>query len=205
MAKKPLLLTITGPSGSGKSTLAKELTSRVPFTNLVSHTTRNPREGEINGQDYFFVSKEEFDKLIDTDGFVEHVEFAGKQYGISKSQVEHNTQEGLIPVLVVEPKGLHQIDEYCRKSGVRLISVFLTGNLNVLIMRLLTRDALGREMDEAKINYLATRLSSLVNRETLWYNAFPYSKYITSYVEANKEEVLESVLELFHTGGKKHG
>ena len=75
-----------GPSGVGKSTLIKLLMKKHPnkFQFSVSHTTRKPREGEKHGVNYYYIEKNEFQKMVAADGFVEHCEVHGNMYGTSK-------------------------------------------------------------------------------------------------------------------------
>ena len=85
MNYKPII--ILGPSGVGKSTLIKELNVKYPdsFGFSISYTTRAPRKGEQHGINYFFVSKNDFEKLIDQDDFIEWCEVHGNYYGTAKS------------------------------------------------------------------------------------------------------------------------
>ena len=85
MEYKPVI--ILGPSGVGKSTLIKQLLDKYPeaFGFSVSYTTRGPRPGENHGVNYFFVSKNDFEKLIDQDDFIEWCEVHGNMYGTAKS------------------------------------------------------------------------------------------------------------------------
>ena len=84
---KPII--IVGPSGVGKSTLIKSLTEKHPnkFGFSVSYTTRAARPGEVHGKSYFFVSKEEFKKMIEKDDFIEWCEVHTNMYGTAKSQI----------------------------------------------------------------------------------------------------------------------
>jgi guanylate kinase len=80
---------ITGPSGVGKGTLIKGLLERVPGLELsVSATTRPPREGEVDGRDYHFLTPEEFHERVERGDFVEHAVYAGNRYGTLRSELE---------------------------------------------------------------------------------------------------------------------
>ena len=114
MNKKGLLLVFSGPSGVGKGTVLKEYLSRHPNTAFsVSATTRAPREGEIHGQHYFFLSQREFDQLIERKGFLEHAQFAGNCYGTPRKAVEENLEKGIDVVLEIEVQGALQVKEQC--------------------------------------------------------------------------------------------
>ncbi|MGH2742862.1 MAG: guanylate kinase [Thermoleophilaceae bacterium] len=103
------ILVITGPSGVGKGTLIKGLLERVPGLQLaVSATTRKPREADVNGVDYHFLSEEDFDRRVARGEFVEHAEYAGNRYGTLKSELERPAQ-GI--VLEIDVQGARQVRE----------------------------------------------------------------------------------------------
>ncbi|KAH9992787.1 guanylate kinase [Russula compacta] len=106
---RPLVL--SGPSGSGKSTLLKRLFAEYPgqFAFSVSHTTRAPRPGEVNGVQYHFASREDFISLLDQGGFVEHAEFSGNIYGTSKQAIASIVESGKRCILDIEVQGVRQI------------------------------------------------------------------------------------------------
>jgi guanylate kinase len=106
--KTPVLV-ITGPSGVGKGTLIKALRQRVPGLQLaVSATTRKPREGEVNGVDYHFLSEEDFDRRVAGGEFVEHAEYAGNRYGTLKSELN---RPACAVVLEIDVQGARQVRE----------------------------------------------------------------------------------------------
>jgi guanylate kinase len=103
------ILVITGPSGVGKGTLIKGLLERVPGLELaVSATTRKPREGEVNGVDYHFLSEADFDRRAAAGEFVEHAEYAGNRYGTLKSELSRPAR-GI--VLEIDVQGARQVRE----------------------------------------------------------------------------------------------
>ncbi len=101
---------ITGPSGVGKGTLIKELLKRVPDLELsVSATTRQPREGEVDGRDYHFLSVDEFDRRIAEKEFLEFAAYSGHHYGTLRSEVERRIGAGKSVVLEIEVQGAQQV------------------------------------------------------------------------------------------------
>jgi guanylate kinase len=103
------ILVITGPSGVGKGTLVKGLLERVPGLELaVSATTRRPREGEVNGVDYHFLTEADFDRRVAAGEFVEHAEYAGNRYGTLKSELSRPAR-GI--VLEIDVQGARQVRE----------------------------------------------------------------------------------------------
>ncbi len=104
------LYVISGPSGVGKGTVIKKFLDRNPdFMLSVSCTTRLPREGEIDGVNYFFLSKEEFQKCIDEGKFLEWAEFAGNRYGTKKKYINKCLEEGRNIILEIDTKGAIQV------------------------------------------------------------------------------------------------
>jgi guanylate kinase len=101
---------ITGPSGVGKGTLIRELCQRVPDLELsISATTREPREGEEDGRDYHFLSREEFDRRVEAEDFLEFATYSGNRYGTLRSEVERRLREGHSVVLEIEVQGARQV------------------------------------------------------------------------------------------------
>ena len=110
MQHKGLLIVLSGFSGAGKGTLVKKLISTYDHFSLsVSMTTRAPREGEVNGREYFFVSKEEFEDTIQRDGLIEHANYCGNYYGTPRAYVEQEMEKGKDVILEIEIQGALQI------------------------------------------------------------------------------------------------
>jgi guanylate kinase len=101
---------ITGPSGVGKGTLIEQLLERVPELELsISATTREPRPGEVDGRDYFFLTPEEFRRRLEAGDFLEHASYSGNYYGTLKEEVERRLGEGGSVVLEIEVQGARQV------------------------------------------------------------------------------------------------
>lgn len=115
------LLVLSGPGGVGKSTVAKKLRELGDFWVSVSATTRKPRSNEIDGHDYYFVSNEEFTRMINADEFLEWAEFAGNRYGTPQQQVEDALRLGKNVLLEIEIAGAKQVKAHLPQS----ILVFL--------------------------------------------------------------------------------
>jgi len=106
-----LLVVISGPSGAGKGTVVKELLKEQNFTFSVSATTRLPRIGEIDGREYFFVTKEEFCKLQAEDALLEYAEYVDNYYGTPRRYVEEQINNNKVVVLDIEVIGALQVKE----------------------------------------------------------------------------------------------
>ena len=107
MKEKGILIVVSGFSGSGKGTLMKELLTRYPDTYAlsISATTRSPREGEVDGREYFFVSKDEFEKMIAKDELIEYAKYVENYYGTPRDYVESKLDEGKDVILEIEIQG----------------------------------------------------------------------------------------------------
>lgn len=124
--KKGLLIVLSGPSGVGKGTVRKQIfkNTHLNLAYSISMTTRLPREGEIDGQDYFFVNEERFLKAIENNELLEHARFVGNYYGTPKAYVEKLREEGKNVFLEIEVEGAKKVlDEYKDDNGV--LSIFL--------------------------------------------------------------------------------
>ncbi|MEM6836733.1 MAG: guanylate kinase [Cyanobacteria bacterium P01_C01_bin.120] len=104
------LVVLTGPSGVGKGTLLRRLRERHPQLYLsTSATTRAPRDGEVHGEDYYFVTREKFEAMIAQSHLLEWAEFAGNYYGTPRQPVEVQIERGSQVILEIELKGARQI------------------------------------------------------------------------------------------------
>ena len=110
MTERGILLVVSGPSGVGKSTVIRKLMdSRGNMEFSVSATTRSPRPGEVDGREYFFVSRNVFEEMIRRGELLEHAEFVGNCYGTPKAQVLKRLEDGITVVLDIEVQGAAQV------------------------------------------------------------------------------------------------
>lgn len=121
----------------GKGTLIRGLMARVPQLELsVSATTRGPRPGEEDGVDYHFLSREEFERLVQAGDFVEHADYAGRRYGTLRSELERRVDAGVPVVLEIEVQGARQV----RAAMPEAVQVFIAPpSLDALRTRLVGR------------------------------------------------------------------
>ena len=131
------LFIIAAPSGCGKTSLVKALLgSSSKLSVSVSYTTRKPRKGEINGENYHFVSKERFGEMISNNDFVEHAEVFGNMYGTARSNIKKKLEANIDIILEIDWQGARQV----RESMPNSISIFiLPPSKNVLLQRLTDR------------------------------------------------------------------
>ena len=116
------LIVLTGPSGVGKGTLMNEILQRYPELHYsVSATTRSPRPGEVNGKNYYFISRNQFEELVTQGEFLEWAEFAGNCYGTPREAVLNYIQLGKLVLLEIELAGARQI----RHTFPSALSIFI--------------------------------------------------------------------------------
>jgi len=148
------LLVLCGPSGSGKSTLLKQLMSEYgsEFGFSISHTTRNPRPGEVDGKDYHFVTREQMQQAISNGEFVEHAEFSGNIYGTSKRSVSQVLASMRICVLDIDVQGVKSLKTIPDFQSKQRLVFIQPPCLNTLKTRLVDR---GTETEESLAKRLA--------------------------------------------------
>ena len=113
LEKKGILIVVSGFSGAGKGTLMKELIKKYPddYALSISATSRKPREGEQEGVEYFFKTREEFEKMIEGEELVEYAQYVGNYYGTPKAYVEEQLEAGKDVILEIEIQGALKIKE----------------------------------------------------------------------------------------------
>ena len=137
--KKPLMLVLSSPSGAGKTTLSKKIQqSDNSFEISVSHTTRKPRPNEVDGLDYHFVTKKNFELLLKQNAFYEHAEIFGNYYGTSKSSINQITKKNNNVLFDIDWQGSEQLSKF---KQLNLVKVFiLPPNKEELEKRLIARN-----------------------------------------------------------------
>lgn len=157
------LYIVSAPSGAGKTSLLHEVRKLTELTVAISHTTRDARPGESNGQHYHFVTKDEFSQMVKDDEFLEHAEVFGNFYGTSRQEVMKLLNQGNNVVLEIDWQGAQQV----RKIFPDAVSIFvLPPTISDLESRLRAR---GQDNDE-----IIARRMDQAHSEISHYNEYDY-------------------------------
>jgi guanylate kinase len=172
---KGLFIIVSAPSGTGKSSICQRLLQACPEIKFsVSYTSRPPRPNEVNGKDYYFISREEFQARIDQGEFVEWIENYGNLYGSSRKTMEAFLHDGKDLLLDIEPRGARKIKQTF-KGGVYVF--VLPPSRSELLNRLEGR---GCETDEVIQNRFDQSESEL--KEISWYDYVIFNKDLETAV-----------------------
>ena len=153
MDRKGILLVVSGFSGAGKGTLMKELVGRYDqYALSVSATTRSPREGEVDGREYFFRTREEFEQMIAENALIEHACYVGNYYGTPKAYVEEQLSKGKDVILEIEIQGALQIKKRFPDTLLLFVS---TPDADTLKNRLVGRGTESMEVVENRLSRAA--------------------------------------------------
>ena len=188
MKKQGTLVVVSGFAGTGKGTVMKELLGRYDSYALsISATPRNPRPGEVDGREYFFKTKEEFEQMIERDEFVEHACYVGNYYGTPKKYVQEQLTAGKDVILEIEIQGALNIKSQFPDA---LLLFIAPPSADVLKERLVGR---GTETEEV----IEQRLARAVEE----------SKGIENYdylvVNDDLDECVENVHQMIQSAGWK--
>ena len=180
------LIVVSGPSGAGKSTLIRAALDAIPeLAYSVSATTRKPRPGEVNGRDYIFLSREEFERWIEAGYFLEWAEYSGNLYGTPEHRVEEMLESGLSVILEIELQGARKV--HAERPDAVMVFV-RTPSIEETRRRLEGR---ATETSEALEQRMATALDEIAARDE-----FDYEVVNEDREQARKEmiETLEKVV-----------
>ena len=150
MKQQGILAVVSGFSGAGKGTLMKALLEKYDnYALSISATTRKPREGEVHGREYFFMSVEEFEALIANDQLIEHAKYVSNYYGTPRSYVEEKMAEGKDVILEIEIQGALKVKE---KFPETLLIFVVPPSAEELKKRLIGRGTETMEVIEQRMN-----------------------------------------------------
>ena len=153
---KGRLIVFSAPSGCGKGTMLEEILKDKRFAVSVSATTRKPREGEIDGVNYHFLTREDFEQRIADGKFIEHAEYCQNLYGTLSSEVDGRLEQGLNVILEIEPQGAMKVRE---KRPDAIFIFILPPSIGELRRRLKKRGTETDEVIEERVSKAAWEIS----------------------------------------------
>ena len=199
---KGVLMVFSGPSGCGKGTVLKEFFAQGGEAFLsVSATTRAPRPGEENGVHYFFLQKEEFERMIEQGEILEHASYCGNYYGTPRGPVYERLERGENVILEIEVQGALQIREKCPEAVLVFV---LPPSLKELERRLVDRNTEDRESVDRRLSAAAEEIRMAYQYDYVVVNdalddAVQELKTIFAAEKlkaANRKKMIDEVLEL---------
>lgn len=182
------IITLTGPSGSGKSTLEKHLVDNKIAVRLMGYTTREPRDGEIDGVDVNFVDFETGKKNFENPSSPQKVFYKGNYYGKTLSEVEENFKTHNVQVCVVTPDGIDELRRFANtQENLTIVPYYVTASTVELITRMLNRV---RSQSSPNLAYYADRIKTMIEREIAWGDSNVGYKEI--FINEEKEDLIEN-------------
>ncbi|MCI6858341.1 MAG: guanylate kinase [Eubacterium sp.] len=179
MSERGTLVVISGFSGAGKGTVSKALVEKYGYRLSVSATTRQPREGEEDGREYYFKSEDDFLKLIDYNGFIEYARYVDHYYGTPRKFVEDELAAGNVVILEIEVQGAMKIKEQYPDA----ILLFITApSIEVLKQRLIGRGTESPDVVDKRMRRAAQEAESIDQYE-----------FIVSNEEGKLEECMDKI------------
>lgn len=179
MDNRGTLVVISGFSGAGKGTVSKALVEKYGYRLSISATTRQPREGEQDGKDYFFKTESEFLSLVDYNGYIEYAQYVGNYYGTPRKFVEDSLDEGQVVILEIEVQGAMKIKEQYPDA----ILLFITApSIDVLKKRLVGRGTEQPEVIEKRMKRAVEEAKSI-----------PVYDYIVNNEEGKLEDCMAQI------------
>ena len=190
--KQGTLYIISAPSGAGKSSLLRALleSGRVPWAELsVSHTTRAPRPGEVDGQDYHFVDPGQFQAMVDAGDFLEHARVFDNHYGTSRDAVTARLEQGIDVILEIDWQGARRVREQLPAT----LSIFILPPSRNALQKRLT----GRGQDGAEV--IARRMRDAVSEMS------HFDEYDYLVVNDDFQQALDDLVQIFTGQGEPYG
>lgn len=168
MRNKGRMIVVSAPSGCGKGTILAEILKSDDYYYSISATTRSPREGELNGVNYHFISKEEFERLIAEDGMLEYAKYCDNYYGTPKKILENKMNEGINVILEIEVQGAMKVKEICPDA---LFIFIVPPSVAELERRLKKRGTESEDVIKKRVSEAAGEIKKAINYDYIVVNA----------------------------------
>lgn len=157
-SKKGMFIVLSGPSGVGKGSICKSILDKFNSWYSVSMTTRSPREGEVDGKDYYFVSVSEFEKKIEEDDFLEYAKYNNNYYGTLKSVINEKLDNNIDVITEIEINGARNIKKIYPDS---VLIYILPPSLEELKDRLIKRNTESIEVINERMNITMEEIKNI--------------------------------------------
>ncbi len=145
------LFVISAPAGGGKTTIVNMLLKEVPnLVRAITCTTRKPRDGEENGKDYYFLTKEEFEESIKNDKFLEYAKVHDNYYGTPREEVEKLLNEGKDVILIIDVQGMRQLRKKIKLNAIFILPPSLEELINRMKKRGESEEEIKKRLETAK-------------------------------------------------------
>ena len=191
MSNSPLLIIISSPSGAGKSTLCKMFVERNSDIKLsISATTRAPRQSEIDGKHYFFISKEKFAEMLENNQFLEYAQVFDNQYGTPKQEIEEQLKNNNSVLFDIDWQGARQIVEKFNKKQVMSFFI-LPPSMEELHSRLQTR---AEDTEEVVLKRMQKAKDEMSH----------FDEYDYVLINENLEETYQKIIDLIYSSKRSH-
>lgn len=168
MKNKGRMIVVSAPSGCGKGTILAEILKSDEFYYSVSATTRSPRKGEIDGVNYHFISKQEFERLIAEGGMLEYAKYCDNYYGTPKKILEDKMNEGINVILEIEVQGAMKVKKICPDA---LFIFIVPPSIAELERRLKKRGTESEEIVAKRVSEAAGEIKKAVDYDYIVVNA----------------------------------
>lgn len=187
---RELIFVFTGPDGSGRKSVADSVGTTLGLPKVLSYATRKPRPGEVNGQDYHFITPELYDQLDAEGGFIENVTIHDTRYGLRDKDIERNFQNKGCLYLILNPEGAEKLK---RTYGEHVVRLFIYADRKTIEMRQ-RAEGMGEDDIAARLSHYETDIAYQSKCEHAFENydlshtVFEITNTLENYLKRNLEE-----------------
>jgi guanylate kinase len=183
------IIAICGKTCSGKTHILNQLLSNNNVSKLVTSTNRDKREGEVEGEDYYFITQYQAHDLIERNQFIEFNFYGGKIYGLTKDELNKKLHKYKVPCVILTPEGAISYKELLLARGIDVKTIFIDCPQDILVDRLVKRTLKEKEISEDVLKSLIDRTITMTKNEQNWRSKVTWDLIVT----ADDQKITESV------------